>query len=403
MTLLVLADTRFPIERANGVQTMATCHALAARGHDVTLVVRPDTTQPRRDPFAFYGLDRVPGLTIRTIGASAGGAARRAGFLLTALRLALTHREAIVFTRDLGCASMLVQLPRPQRPPVVYESHGVAPIVAEEMPHLLGKPETTPTRDKLARLERRERRVWDRAEAYVTITRALADDLTARYGPRERVFVVPDGSHGAPGTRHFASSANPPAPGPQPSAPRTVGYAGHLYPWKGADVFVQALALAPGLRGLIVGGHPGETDRTRIDRLIAQLGLTDRIVVTGQVAPADVLPRLASADVLVLPNTASVISERYTSPLKLFEYLTLGRPIVASDLPAIREVLTDGRTALLVPPGDPPALAHALTRVATDNALATRLGAAAAALAPEYTWARRAERLERALGEAARR
>jgi glycosyltransferase involved in cell wall biosynthesis len=131
--------------------------------------------------------------------------------------------------------------------------------------------------------------------------------------------------------------------------------------------------------------------------------LTDRIVVTGQVAPADVLPRLAAADVLVLPNTASAISERYTSPLKLFEYLTLGRPIVASDLPAIREVLADGRTALLVPPGDPRALAHALTRVATDDALAMRLGAAAAALASEYTWARRAERLERALTEAARR
>jgi glycosyltransferase involved in cell wall biosynthesis len=396
VTLLVLADTRFPIERANGVQTMATCHALAARGHDVTLVVRPDTTQPPRDPFAFYGLDRVPALTIRTIGAPSGGAARRAGFLLTTLRLALTHRDAIVFTRDLGCASMLVQLPRSRRPPVVYESHGVAPIVAEEMPRLLGKPETAPTRDKIARLERRERRVWERAESYVTITRALADDLTARYGARERLFVVPDGSRSAPGTGHPARST-------PHSAPRTIGYAGHLYPWKGADVFVQALALAPGLRGLIVGGHPGEADRARIDRLIAQLGLTDRVTVIGQVAPTDVLRRLESADVLVLPNTASAISERYTSPLKLFEYLTLGRPIVASDLPAIREVLTDGRTALLVPPGDPQALARALTRVAIDDTLAAALGTAAAALAPDYTWGRRAERLERALLEAAQR
>jgi len=398
VTLLVLADTRFPIERANGVQTMATCHALAARGHEVTLVVRPDTAQPPRDPFAFYGLDRVPGLTIRTIGAPAGGAARRAGFLLTALRLALTRRNAIVFTRDLGCASMLVQLPRTRRPPVVYESHGVAPVVAEEMPRLLGKPETAPTADKLARLERRERRVWERAEACVTITRALADDLAARYGARERVFVVPDGSHSAP-----APGRPQAAPRTHHSAVRTVGYAGHLYPWKGADVFVRALALAPHLRGLIVGGHPGEADRARIDQLIATLGLTDRVLVTGQIAPADVLPRLESADVLVLPNTASAISERYTSPLKLFEYLTLGRPIVASDLPAIREVLTDGRTALLVPPGDPQALAAALTRVAADEALAGALGAAAAALAPEYTWARRAERLETALGEAARR
>ncbi len=396
MTLLVLADTRFPIERANGVQTMATCHALAARGHAITLVVRPDTAQPARDPFAFYGLERLPGLTIRTIGAPAGGAARRAGFLLTALRLALTHREAIVFTRDLGAAAMLVRIPRARRPPVVYESHGVAPVVAEEMPRLLGKPDAAPTPEKLARLERRERRVWERAEAYVTITRALAEDLAARYGERDDVFVAPDGAYPGPRTSDLARSAAPRARG-------LAGYAGHLYPWKGADVFVRALALAPALRGLIVGGHPGEADRARIDRLIADLALADRVVVTGQVAPAEVLPRLDAADVLVLPNTASAISERYTSPLKLFEYLTLGRPIVASDLPAVREVLTDGRTALLVPPGDPRALADAMTRVATDAALASALGAAALALAPEYSWARRAERLERALTEAARR
>ena len=58
--ILYLADIRFPLERANGIQSMETCHALAARGHDVTLVVRPDTHTPPRDPFAFYGLPRDP-------------------------------------------------------------------------------------------------------------------------------------------------------------------------------------------------------------------------------------------------------------------------------------------------------------------------------------------------------
>src|SRR5690349_980189 len=67
VTVLYFADTRFPIERANGTQTMATCHALAARGHDVTLVVRPDTAMSVRDPFAFYGLPPEARLTIRTI------------------------------------------------------------------------------------------------------------------------------------------------------------------------------------------------------------------------------------------------------------------------------------------------------------------------------------------------
>ena len=63
MTLLYFADTRFPIERANGVQTMETCHALAARGHRVTLVTRQDSSRLPRDPLIFYGLPALPGLS----------------------------------------------------------------------------------------------------------------------------------------------------------------------------------------------------------------------------------------------------------------------------------------------------------------------------------------------------
>ena len=105
---------------------------------------------------------------------------------------------------------------------------------------------------------------------------------------------------------------------------------------------------------------------------------------------------------LVLPNTASAISERYTSPLKLFEYLTLGRPIVASDLPAIREVLTDGRTALLVPPGDPPALAARAAGASPPTRRSRPRWARRPARSRPTTRGRaRAERLEAAL-EAAR-
>jgi glycosyltransferase involved in cell wall biosynthesis len=119
------------------------------------------------------------------------------------------------------------------------------------------------------------------------------------------------------------------------------------------------------------------------------------------IPPADVAGQLARASILVLPNTASVVSARYTSPLKLFEYLWLGRPIVASDLPALREVLTDGQSAVLVPAGDAGALARALERLAADRPLREALGAAARRLAPEFSWDRRAARLEPALQVAA--
>jgi glycosyltransferase involved in cell wall biosynthesis len=389
VTVLYFADTRFPIERANGVQTMATCHALAARGHTVTLVVRPDSAPQPRDPFAFYGFEPLDALRVHVVPASGGARSRRIRFLLASARLATSTRGAIVLTRDLGLAAWLLQLPTGVRPPVVYESHGLADVVATEMPALLGGSALAPTPAKVQRLARREERVWKRAAGYVTITRALADELTSRFGSRSRVFVVPDGAR--PVDR---------APADQPAGPFLAAYAGHLYPWKGVDVFVRAIAAAPGVQGLIVGGHPGESDLERVRQLVDASGVGQRLTITGLVPPADVSRRLAAASVLVLPNTASAISERYTSPLKLFEYLMLGRPIIASDLASIREVLEDGRTALLVPPGDAAALAAAIMRVRDDATLAASLAANAAALSANYTWAARASRLEAALDAA---
>jgi len=382
--VLYFADTRFPIERANGVQTMATCHALAEHGRNVVLVVRPDTAPAARDPFEYYGVVPLLRLTVLEIAGHGSQRRRRFQFLKAAYKMQKSHRAAVVYTRDLGLAALFLSLPRAYRPRLVYESHGIAPIVSAEMPDLLGNGREKPSAAKLRRLERRERLVWTRATAYVTITRALADDLAVRYGARTGIFVVPDGARAVDAARaHDGEIATGPI----------AAYAGHLYPWKGVDVFVRALALAPSVRGLIVGGHPGEPDRARIERLARDTGVFDRLEITGLLPPTEVAAALAKATMLVLPNTASAISERFTSPLKLFEYLQIGRPIVASDLPALREVLTP-QTALFVPPGDAPALAKALERLAADSAECASLAHAARALAPDYTWARRAERLD---------
>jgi glycosyltransferase involved in cell wall biosynthesis len=388
VTVLYFADTRFPIERANGVQTMATCYALARRGHDVTLVTRPDSAAQTRDPFVFYDWPPIKTLRVRTVAVSGGARSRRVRFLLGSARIAASMRNTVVLTRDLGLAAWLLQIPRLARPPIVYESHGLADVVAAEMPHLLGDSQPAPSPAKLQRLARREKRVWTRAGAYVAITRGIADELTTRFGARPNVFVVPDGAR---------SQMPEPSRG---NGPFVAAYAGHLYPWKGVDVFVQALAAVPGVYGLIVGGHPGEQDLNRVRNVIGAFGLKSRIEITGLVPPAEVPRRLARASALVLPNTATAISERYTSPLKLFEYLTIGRPIIASDLPSIREVLTDGQTALLVPPGDARAIGQALMRLQNDPALADRLATAATQLAPQYSWDARALRLEAALGAA---
>jgi glycosyltransferase involved in cell wall biosynthesis len=388
LTILYLADIRFPLERANGIQTMETCWALAERGHRVALVVRPDTHVPRRDPFAYYGMPSRSTLTIEQAPLPQGlpALAARIGYLSFAAGRVLGAAADVVMTRDLGLASALLRLPR--RAPLVYESHGYAPEVAAALPSMLSTART-PSEAKLARLARRESRVWHGADGYVTITGGLADALRRRFGARDRVAVIPDGVRLAPG-----------APGPVASGLSAgdgrpmVAYAGHLYAWKGVDLLVRALAQVPEVDATIVGGHEREDDLERLRSLAGTLGLGARVRFTGQVSPPEVPARLAAADILVLPNPASAISTHATSPLKLFEYMAAGRAIVASDLPSIREVLADDRTALLVEPGHPEAIAAAIRRLAADPALRARLGAAARAAVGEYGWNRRAERLE---------
>src|SRR5690606_3061083 len=136
----------------------------AERGHRVTLVARPDTAVPGRDPFTFYGVERLPTLDIRTIPGAPGAGVRRARFLVQAAWTARAARRAdtVVMTRDLGLASLLVARPAgPVR--LVYESHGLSDVVAAELPQLLGRPELAPSPRKLARLAAREAHVWQQA------------------------------------------------------------------------------------------------------------------------------------------------------------------------------------------------------------------------------------------------
>jgi glycosyltransferase involved in cell wall biosynthesis len=385
MRILYFADIRFPLERANGIQTMETCHALAMRGHHVTLMVRPDSTEPARDPFSFYGLTPTAALRIEPVPRIENEEWRRPLYIGCALLRAVgSLRASVAFTRDLGVADALLRVPPFIRPPVVYESHGFAPAVAAERPDLLGTGER-PSDAALRRLARRERRVWLHADAYVTITRVLGSEMAERYGVRRRATVVPDGVR-IPAGHQFTP--------PDAYAPPVAAYAGHLYPWKGVDLFIEALRDLRGVQGLIIGGHPLEPDLARVQALAAQLGVAGRTTFTGLVPPADVGRLLHDARVLVLPNPASTTSAAYTSPLKLFEYMAAGRAIVASDLPAIREVLRDEGNALLVEPGNPHALAMAIGRLIEDPALAERLARRAFDDVAAFTWDRRAQRLE---------
>ena len=111
---------------------------------------------------------------------------------------------------------------------------------------------------------------------------------------------------------------------------------------------------------------------------------------------------LAACDILVSPHGRQADGgEFFGSPTKLYEYMAMGRPIVASAVGQIAEVLVDGESALLVPPDDPEALARAIVRLVDDTSLRARLGQTARRAAEEsHTWRRNAERVLESLGVA---
>ena len=375
MRLLYLADIRFPMERANGIQTVETCHALARAGIQVDLLVRRTDERSDARCLEFFGLTPHDYLHLRRLRTPLG----RLSYLASAVTSMRSGTADIIYTRDLLIADVAIRLRLGHGVPVIYEAHTVASVFAEERAanYEGGSPSS---RSKLARLDARERRVCTRANGVITITAGLRDSLAERHGALAPTRVVPDGCW---------------LPTELPSAARrsvvpTVYYTGQLYRWKGVDVAIRAMQHIDRAELVVIGGLAQEPDLERLRSLTAELSLADRVHFLGFIPPAELDDERRKAAIFVIPNLDSVTARRFTSPLKLFEAMASGRPIVASDLPAFQEVLVHGENALLVPPGDPESLARAIKNLLADPDLASRLTRRAFEDVKAYSWEQRA-------------
>ena len=182
-----------------------------------------------------------------------------------------------------------------------------------------------------------------------------------------RVVVTPNGVN----TARITPAPRPVAPAP-PHTPVRIGFVGTLKPWHGTDLLLHALARTDHRLELDICGTGPQQEE--LELLAAELGITQRVRFHGAVAPEHVPEFLHGLDIATAPYPAG---EHYFSPLKVYEYLAAGLPVVASAIGTIPALLEDGELGVLVEPGDVAALAGALDALADDPARRARLAAAA--------------------------
>ncbi len=215
-----------------------------------------------------------------------------------------------------------------------------------------------------------QRYVWRQADLVLPVTHVLAD-IMVQYGvDRERILVMPNG---VDVHRFHPLDAGTAKGALGLHAHLVLGFVGFVRRWHGLEEVIRAMAdnaLPSNTLLLVVGDGPVRGD---LEALALNLGVAERVRFTGVIERKDLPQYIAAFDVALQPGVTA-----YASPLKVIEYLAMGKPILAPDQANIREILTDGLNARLFPPESAQARTRALTELASDAWLRTRLAAGAA-------------------------
>lgn len=360
--IIYIANIRLPTEKAHGIQIMKTCEALASSGVKVELVVPRRHNRITDDPFTYYRVKKL--FNISSFFSFDLVALGKIGFFIQSLTFSLAlamrfsggknGKDVVFYTRDELPAYALSFLGNR----VVWETH---------MGH---------NNFFIRSLIRRGVKI-------VAISGGLGDYY--RSLGAKNIFVSPDGVD----LEQFQiqlSRAEARARLKLSTDVKITMYTGHLYSWKGADVLAQSASKLGGRISVIfVGGTEND-----IKSFSGKFGEMENVMILGN-KPHDEIPiYLRAADVLVIPNSAKEkISQLYTSPMKLFEYMASGTPIVASDLPSLREILNE-KNSILVNPDSPDDLAAGIVTALSDPEKANTFAKQASLDVMKYDWSERA-------------
>lgn len=351
--------------RAHDVMIMKTCHALAVLGHNLKII----TGKPAKDKniFDYYGLEPVPRLEIIRVPMLRGNLfSWHAIFnFFCLLKLISMKKEGnyVVYLREMKLARFLLKFKGILGIPFVIEVHDL---------------KIKQFYDSCPERNRTEDYVFRKADGIIVLLDTFGNILKETYKiSNTPVVKVPLAAEKVP----FSYN---------PSGRKIIGYIGQLYPMQGVEILIEAITYLPDARLSIIGGR--KEDINRLTGFAADKKVGDRVSFHGFVPPNEVAEKAKEADVMVI-CALNRGKRRYSAHTKLYEYMAIGKPIIAVDIPSIREEVADGKDALLVRPEDPKGLADAIERVLNNQRLAGSLAAEAYKSADEFTWGKRAMKL----------
>jgi hypothetical protein len=366
-----------PSRAANSVHVALQCDALARAGAELTLYAR--RTVDRRSSLVpaladAYGVDASAWRLVTYHSAIHRADTMRTAALAVA-DMARQPRPDAILSRNLYGAFVLAVL---ERHPIIFEMHQI---------------------ERGFRLRMQQAVMRQPGVVTVAISDAIARHLATDHGvPPERIRVLHDAAPGGMQSiprrdrRRTMSELVPEARGDWTT---TCAYFGQLYPGRGIEIIEAMAAARPRAAFLVFGGNESDLETRRASNRSPNLHFL------GHRPHGFVRRAMAAADILLMPYQSRVSigsgehdTAQWMSPMKMFEYLGSGVPIISSDLPVLREILSHECNALLVPPADIDAWLAALDRLTTDVTLAERIGERGHAdYLERHTWDHRANRL----------
>lgn len=290
------------------------------------------------------------------------------------------HRPDFIYERASLYSTAGIQLARALDRPLILELN--SPLAVEQATY-----RTTGLGELAAKAESW---ILSRADAVVAVSSSLREYAISLGAAPDRVHVVPNGVN----PELFHPDASDLNTGPDLGVGPVLGFVGGLSPWHGVEVLPALLERLigryPDIRLVIAGDGPLRGD---LEREARERGLERSIVFTGALPHEEIPAWIRRFDIALAPYPRPK-HDFYFSPLKIFEYMACGVPVVAAGLGQIPDIVRDGETGLLYPPDKPGVLLAACERLLDEPRLRESLGRAAAKdIRANYTWNRNAERV----------